>query len=138
METTGLTKKSRVILEAIADGHTYEQILANFPAWTYQDIFQAAAEALDALKAGVGKSYDERMEEIRQAHPRAYEKWDAEEDVRLGQLFSSGTPVKEIARILQRQPGAIHSRLAKLQANSAAELDARLPSVLDKAFKGEL
>jgi hypothetical protein len=115
METSGLTKKSRVILEAIADGHTYEQILASFPAWTYHDISQAAAEALDAASAeSPGKSHNERMEEIHKAHPRAYEKWSDCEDDRLRQLFLSQTPVKQIALTLQRQPSAIRSRLTKL------------------------
>jgi hypothetical protein len=51
MEPTGLSKKSRVILEAIADGHSYEQILAQYPAWTYHDVSEAAAEALQASTA---------------------------------------------------------------------------------------
>jgi len=114
MEAIGLSEKSQAILEAIAKGHSYEQILVQDLAWTYQDIFQAVAEALEALKSGVGKSYDERMEEIRQAHPRAYEKWSDEEDDRLRQFFGSQTPVKEIARVLQRQTSAIRSRLTKL------------------------
>lgn len=114
MESIGLSEKSRAILEAIARGHSYEQILVQDLAWTYQDIFHAAAEALDAVRAGGGKSYDQRMEEIRQANPRAYEKWSDEEDERLRQLFHSQTPVKEIARVLQRQSSAVRSRLAKL------------------------
>ena len=118
METTGLTKKSRAILTAIADGHTYEQILANFPAWTYHDIFQAAAEALDISTVG-GPSYVERLEAIRRDNPRAYEKWTDEEDAQLRQLFQSQTPPKEIARILQRQPSAIRSRLVKLNLVAA-------------------
>jgi hypothetical protein len=37
------------------------------------------------------------------------------------------------------QLGAPHSRsLGDLQAETAAELDALLPSILDKVFKGEL
>ena len=114
METTGLTKKSRVILEAIADGHTYEQILANFPAWTYHDIFAAAAEALRVAETTADKSYNDRMTEIRQDHPRAYEKWSDEEDIRLRNLFLANRPVKEIALALQRQSSAIRSRLQKL------------------------
>ena len=105
MEPIGLTDKSRAILEAIAQGHSYEQILAQDPAWTYHDIFRAAVEALDVARAKCGcRSYEERMEEIRQAYPRAYEKWSNEEDDRLRGLFRAGTPVKEIARALQRQP----------------------------------
>ena len=128
MEPIGLSEKSHAILESIARGHSYEQILVQDLAWTYQDIFRAAAEALEVLKNGGGSRYEERMEEIRQAHPRAYEKWSDEEDDRLRRLFQSQTPVKEIARMLQRQPSAIRSRLAKLnlvvsQASTACGLD---------------
>jgi hypothetical protein len=115
MEPTALTKKSRAILEAIADGHTHDQILANFPAWTCQDIARTAAETLAVANAAPpGKTYKQRMDEIRQAHPRAYEKWTDEEDYQLGQLFRAEKSVKEIARLLQRQPSAIRSRLEKL------------------------
>jgi hypothetical protein len=113
METTGLSKKSRTILTAIADGHTCEQILANYPAWTYHDICQAAAEALN-LSVDAGPNYAERLEAIRRDNPRAYEKWTDEEDAQLRQLFMAQTPQKEIARVLQRQPSAIRSRLVKL------------------------
>lgn len=42
------------------------------------------------------------------------------------------------ARLL-RDPGPARlDRLKELQAQTAAELDALLPSILDKAFKGEL
>jgi hypothetical protein len=58
------------------------------------------------------KSYD--LAEIRQEHPRAYEPWNPGEDDKLRQLFHSGSTVKEIAQALQRQPGAIRSRLMKL------------------------
>src|SRR6266508_1562553 len=108
-----LSEKSRAILQAIAKGHTYEQILVQDLAWTYHDIFQAAAEALDAPQAtNEDKSYD--VDEIRLEHPRAYEKWCAEEDQQLSELCRSGKNVKEISKTLQRQEGAIRSRLAKL------------------------
>lgn len=108
-----LSEKSRAILQAIAKGHTYEQILVQDLAWTYHDIFQAAAEALEASQGtSEGKSYD--VEEIRHDHPRAYEKWSTEEDAQLTELFRSGKSVQEITAILHRQSGAIRSRLAKL------------------------
>lgn len=78
MDTT-LSDKSRAILEAIAKGHTYEQILVQDLAWTYHDIFQAAAEALED-DAGAEKRKAYSVEEIRGAHPHAYEKWDAQQD----------------------------------------------------------
>ena len=108
-----LSAKSRAILQAIAKGHTYEQILVQDLAWTYHDIFQAAAEALEVgLVTGEGKSYS--VEEIRHDHPRAYEKWSAEEDGQLSNLCRNGKRVREIATTLNRQEGAIRSRLAKL------------------------
>ena len=108
-----LSEKSRAILQAIAKGHTYEQILVQDLAWTYHDIFQAATEALEAPQVtNDGKSYD--IEEIRHVHPRAYEKWSTEEDGQLSELFRGGKSVSEIAKALCRQEGAIRSRLVKL------------------------
>ena len=108
-----LSEKSRAILQAIAKGHTYEQILVQDLAWTYHDIFQAAAEALETPQVtNEGKSYD--VEEIRHDHPRAYEKWSDEEDGQLSALCRSGKSVRDIATTLHRQEGAIRSRMAKL------------------------
>jgi len=108
-----LSEKSRAILQAIAKGHTYEQILVQDLAWTYHDIFQAAAEALEAEGvANENKSYS--VEEIRHDHPRAYEKWSVEEDKQLSELCRSGKNAREIATALHRQEGAIRSRMAKL------------------------
>lgn len=108
-----LSEKSRAILQAIAKGRSYEQILVQELAWTYHDIFQAAAEALETGPvANEGKSYS--VEEIRHDHPRAYEKWSADEDCRLTELFRSGKSAQEIGAILHSQSGAIHSRLVKL------------------------
>jgi DNA-binding CsgD family transcriptional regulator len=129
MELTGLSEKSRAILEMIAKGHSYEQILVQELAWRYQDIFDAAAEAL-AFSGGAppkesarsrpvsadGKAY--HLDDIRQAHPHAYEKWTPAEDERLRQLSREGKSVKELADALQRQPGAIRSRLGKLGLGS--------------------
>ena len=88
-------------------------ILAGELDLTYKDIFDAAAEAL-VVADSAPPTHKERMEHIHQLHPRAYEPWTAEEDARLTQLSRSGQAAKEIAEILQRQPGAIQSRLAKL------------------------
>jgi hypothetical protein len=108
-----LSSKTVAVLEMIAAGHTYEQVLAAYPDLSYLDIFAAAREALQAVGQS-DASYAERLAKIREKHPRAYEKWSDEEDVRLTALFQSQRPVKEIAATLQRQPGAIRSRLVKL------------------------
>ena len=61
MPSPELSEKSRAILEAIAEGHSYEQILSTRIAHTYNDIFHAAAEALDiAHQFKPGRTYEER------------------------------------------------------------------------------
>jgi DNA-binding NarL/FixJ family response regulator len=112
-ENSVLSSKSVAVLKLIADGHSYEQILAAYPTLTYPDIFGAAQEAL-ALSGEVSTAHQLRMARIRAKHPRAYEKWSEEEDQQLQQLVQAGVRAKDIAAQLQRQPSAIRSRIEKL------------------------
>jgi hypothetical protein len=111
-----LTEKSRLILEAMAKGQSYEQILVNELAYTYNDIFAAAREALE-LSAGnvTSETYQERLDLIRAENPRAYEKWTEEEDRRLMELRRQNISPSRIAEILKRQPSAVQSRLKKFE-----------------------
>ncbi len=52
--------------------------------------------------------------EARKVYPRAYEPWTDAEDVRLTDLFESGTPAEEIAATLERGLRAIAARLVRL------------------------
>ncbi len=108
-----LSSKSVAVLKLIADGHSYEQILAAYPTLTYLDIFGAAQEAL-VLAGEASTAHQQRLNRIRATHPRAYEKWSEEEDQQLRQLAQAGVKVKDIAAQLQRQPSAIQSRIEKL------------------------
>ncbi len=58
--------------------------------------------------------HDERLARIRAEYPKAYEKWTDEEDNSLKQKFGEGVTTEELARIFQRQPSAIRSRLTRL------------------------
>jgi hypothetical protein len=119
-----LSERSRTILEAIAKGHSFEQILVQDLAWTYHDIFQAAAEALElAEAAGSRKSYEERLAEIKDVHPKAYQPWTNEEDTRLAERFRVAAPVEQLAKEFQRQPSATRSRLAKLNLTPSKGLE---------------
>jgi DNA-binding NarL/FixJ family response regulator len=108
-----LSSKSVAVLKLIADGHSYDQILAAYPALTYLDIFGAAQEAL-IIAGEAGTTRQQRLRRIRAKHPRAYEKWSEEEDQQLRQLVQAGMKEKDIAAQLQRQLGAIRSRMEKL------------------------
>lgn len=58
---------------------------------------------------------DPQLVEIRKRHPRAYERWSKEEDRMLEEKFSNGASIQELLEFFQRQPGAIRSRLRKLE-----------------------
>lgn len=55
------------------------------------------------------------IQEIRQNYPKAYERWTEKEDVHLKNEFNQGKTINELAKIFQRKPGAIRSRLQKLE-----------------------
>ena len=70
--------------------------------------FQGLAKSITA------QDNREKLAQIRKEHPRAYEKWSDSEDEDVKKLYSEGKTVSEIAQQLQRQRGAITSRLEKL------------------------
>lgn len=117
-----LSDKSRKILQAVADGSSYDEIVDAGLAENDYQIFYAAAEALQVLTnidssvptSNRPTSYHERLAEIQAEHPKAYAPWTAEEDQELTNLHQSGKSTSTIAGVLQRQPGAIRSRLKKL------------------------
>ncbi len=54
------------------------------------------------------------VEEIRRDYPRAYEKWAPEEDKILTERYKRGITISQLAKMHKRKPGAIRSRLKKL------------------------
>jgi DNA-binding NarL/FixJ family response regulator len=105
-----LSANAIAVMELIAQGHSYEQILRACPTLTYPDIFDAAREVL--RKATEWEA--SRFAEIRRRHPRAYEKWTPDEERQLQTLVLAGCTVAQIAGTLQRQRGAIRSRIMPL------------------------
>lgn len=141
---TPLSEQARAILQLIAAGRSYDQILLRFPDLTYQDIFEAAQEALAKLPASAldapasqpaaqiepeaasqaapGTAAPARtaerlptfIERARQTHHRAWARWTPDEDVQLERLFRRGAHLAEMGQALGRHNGAIRSRLLKL------------------------
>ena len=60
-------------------------------------------------------SIGDKMLEIRQTYSRAYEPWGNEEDILLLKVLNENLSTSALAEIFQRQPGAITSRIKKLQ-----------------------
>jgi hypothetical protein len=57
----------------------------------------------------------ERLDEIRRAHPNAYLPWTQEQEELLAARHAEGATVAELAEELGRQPGGIEARLEKLE-----------------------
>jgi hypothetical protein len=60
-------------------------------------------------------SYNDFIEQIRKSHSNAYKPWTKKEENLLIELYNKGLKIKEIAVKLERQNGAISSRLRKLE-----------------------
>jgi DNA-binding CsgD family transcriptional regulator len=105
-----LSEKTFRILKMISRGHGYDQILAADPVLTYKDIFRTAQEALMALS-----SPEMSLVERRQRHVRDGQEWSPGEDERLRLLVARGETVARIAGQLQRNRGAIRSRILRLR-----------------------
>lgn len=111
--TRGLSTNQIVLLDAIGQGLTYEQVLARNPDSTYLDIFAAAKAAADLARATAPQP--PRSKEVREEYPRAHSPWTPEEEQRLLQLRRTGAHTNDdLAEALGRTPGAIYSRLEKL------------------------
>lgn len=113
---TVLSSRAVAVLEMIAAGCGYEQILAAHPDFTYFDIFAGAQEALDAhvCRPHPATCPTFRLAEVRTRHRRAYERWTDGEDCRLREYVRAGETVARIAGRLQRRRSAIRSRIVKL------------------------
>jgi len=119
------------ILGLIGQGKTFSQILALYPQLTLTDILAAAQIAADIIERYVTTNQDITIDtqiqviarsgrlvdlaDVRQEYPRAYEPWDEKEEARLKELFQAEMPFKDIAAKLQRNVGAIISRLKRLR-----------------------
>jgi hypothetical protein len=60
------------------------------------------------------KSKAYSVEQMRQKHPKAYERWTSDEDEHLKAKYREGATIAELAVFFQRRDSAIRSRLAKL------------------------
>jgi uncharacterized protein (DUF433 family) len=130
MDRTVLIRNTEIkvtdILEQIAKGSSYKQILTEFPQLNVGDIMTAAQFSYEILSDLMVEGSDHiRLEgritltngkyvnltKLRKEHPRAYAKWEPAEDDNLKRLYQQGKNFNELSEILMRQKGAIIARL---------------------------
>jgi len=119
------------ILGQIAEGRSYHQILQANPTLTMGDIMasaELARQVIEQLEDENGKvdfgyaikfifSQGEfvSLDKLRETHPRAYQPWSPREENQLAEMFKRGVTINDMVAQLGRQPGAIRSRLEKLE-----------------------
>jgi len=69
---------------------------------------------IENKKERAGPDSGNFLERIRAKHPKAYKPWLPNEEGKLIMNFKGGMKVKELSKILERQPGGIRARLEKL------------------------
>jgi ribonuclease D len=99
-------------------GQAFLEIIKAHEMRPRENVRPDAAPPRSALPSS---THEERLQTIKQAHPRAYEKWTQEEDAELLSLHAAGTPLSKLATHFRRQPSAIRSRLANLSPESDPE-----------------
>ena len=72
-------------------------------------------QPLEAQSPPTDIVHEPAMHRAKRKHPRAYASWGGDEESQLMQLFHAGKSVSTIATKLQRQPGAIRSRIRKIR-----------------------
>ena len=97
---------------AVSGGRRLDNVVAVVSAYDLVEVEVDALRVVNGTSKSPTKSYD--LQAIRDKHPRAYDRWTAEEEEVLAQLWHAGVPTREIATRLGRQPGGIGARLARL------------------------
>jgi uncharacterized protein (DUF433 family) len=128
IRNTGLTIID--LLDALAFGHSYGQVLNKHKDLTMADILSSLQFARDILNDHVNIDGDViingriqlrftntrfiNLTKLRETHPRAFEPWSKKEEQTLTELHQQRHTIAQICEVLGRQEGAIVSRLKKL------------------------
>lgn len=84
----------------------------------HEDFVKACGGTLETdemKKDDTPKQKTYSVESVREKYPRAYMPWDEVEDAQLSKRVAEGKSIKELANLHDRQPGAIRSRISKLE-----------------------
>lgn len=77
------------------------------------DLSRPKRASIPVRKEEPPKKYS--VAQIRNKHLKAYAKWTKEADEQLKKQYRAGKSINALAEIFQRKPGAIRSRLHKLE-----------------------
>lgn len=102
--------KKYLVIKELQNGIKKGQIMI-FEEY-FQDFRKGYRKAIRAPRKSRLKAYD--IEKLYSIYPKAYELWTKEEEDNLKELWAHNKTIQEISDQLKRKPGAIRSRLKKL------------------------
>lgn len=111
------------LVETRPKGHRQRIIVESDSADAYQrELLKAVSAVRDAMgDPGAPSVPPDLAHSAGAVRPRSYAGWGNEEDQVLIFLHETGAAVGDIALALQRERGAVRSRLRKLQSEGACE-----------------
>lgn len=72
-------------------------------------------EACRLIQDLAGDRREEEIAEIRKTHPRAFMKWEEEEEKKLEKLFKKGTEIEDLSKEFGRSTGSVLARLERMK-----------------------
>ncbi|WP_158857390.1 DUF3276 family protein [Lunatibacter salilacus] len=113
-ETREGAKFLKIIESKQLDDGEFEQYRIMVFEDDINDIVKALRIALKHFPTYKKPEQKSKMAQTKERFTNAYKPWTNQEDLKLTELFCQGRNSKEISEILQRNEGAINSRIEKL------------------------
>lgn len=76
---------------------------------------ETLTEACKIIEELSGNRRGEEIKEIRKTHPRAFMKWNEEEEKKLEKLFKKGTEIDDLSKEFGRSTGSLLARLERMK-----------------------
>ncbi len=81
---------------------------------SFRGFREKITEACEMLEKLAETRRDEEITEARKTFPRAFMKWEPEEEEKLEKQFKSGVDIETIAKTFERSSGALLARLERM------------------------
>ncbi|HEV2343745.1 MAG TPA: hypothetical protein VGS97_06620 [Actinocrinis sp.] len=107
--------------ELVADRLTV--VAGDLVAWDRDEVVLRRPVS-DVLSIGFAPEKNRYVASMRHKRGRASTRWTTADETRMTELDEAGESVEEIARLLERQAGAIRARLAKRRRTQTRHPDA--------------
>lgn len=97
------------------DDGTFQQQKVIVFEESVKEFRETVAEACRMIEELSGDRREKEISEIRKTHPRAFMKWENDEEKKLEKLFRKGTEIDALSKEFGRSPGSLLARLERMK-----------------------